>query len=257
MNKLTVAAIKEELAKVTDKEDPLISKYAQDERSSVRLAVEQRLRQLDKQIKLYEDHLQRLTFERELIKEGMKYIAGIDEVGRGPLAGPVVTAAVILPSNCEQLLVGVTDSKQLSHEKRQYFAEQIKEVALAYQIITYTPQQIDTLNIYEATRSAMTEAVNKLSIQPEYLLIDAMTLAVDIPQMSLVKGDQRSLTIAAASILAKVHRDQLMMAYAQEYPDYGFERNMGYGTAEHLQALKRLGPTPIHRRSFEPIKSMV
>lgn len=257
MNKLTVAAIKEELAKVTDKEDPLISKYAQDERSSVRLAVEQRLRQLDKQIKLYEDHLQRLTFERELIKEGMKYIAGIDEVGRGPLAGPVVTAAVILPSNCEQLLIGVTDSKQLSHEKRQYFAEQIKEVALAYQIITYTPQQIDTLNIYEATRSAMTEAVNKLSIQPEYLLIDAMTLAVDIPQMSLVKGDQRSLTIAAASILAKVHRDQLMMAYAQEYPDYGFERNMGYGTAEHLQALKRLGPTPIHRRSFEPIKSMV
>lgn len=256
MTKLTTAEIKATLAQVMQQDDPLIVMYMKDERKSVQVAVQQRLKQIAKEEKIYQEHLERLMIEKALYQQGVTCIAGIDEVGRGPLAGPVVTAAVILPQNCEQLLVGVNDSKQLSHEKRQYFAEQIKAVALDYQIVAYTPKQIDALNIYEATRSAMTDTVRLLNLQPDHLLIDAMTLSVDIPQTSLIKGDQRSLSIAAASILAKVHRDRLMLDYAKEYPQYGFERNMGYGTTEHLNALQQFGPTPIHRRSFEPVKSM-
>ena len=150
----------------------------------------------------------------------------------------------------------MTDSKQLSHAKRIEFARQIREVALDLKIVAIPPAIIDRDNIYQATRQGMKAAVEALNVKPDYLLLDAINIDSDLPQESLVKGDQRSLSIAAASIIAKVYRDELMVQYSKIYPEFGFERNMGYGTKEHLDALDRVGYTPIHRRSFEPVKSM-
>ncbi len=178
-----------------------------------------------------------------------EYICGIDEVGRGPFAGPVMAGAVILPKDEEILYLN--DSKKLSAKKRDELYDIICEKAVAWSVARVEPERIDEINILQATFEAMREAVSKLAVRPDILLVDAVHIPdLDIPQESIVKGDAKSVSIAAASIVAKVTRDRIMEEYAGKYPGYGFEKNMGYGTAEHRQALKELGPTPIHRRSF-------
>ncbi len=190
-----------------------------------------------------------LSFERELWSAGKEYIAGVDEVGRGPLAGPVVTAAVILPKDFS--LLGVDDSKKLSPKRREELFEQIKEAAVCWAIGRREPGRIDEINILEATKEAMLDAVKALPVKPDHVLIDAVRLqGLDMPQTSIIKGDARSVSIAAASILAKVTRDREMVEMAGIYPGYAFESNKGYGTAAHYEGLRALGPCPIHRKTF-------
>jgi ribonuclease HII len=197
-----------------------------------------------------------LSFERPLWRQGIELIAGVDEAGAGPLAGPVVAAAVILP--CGASIAGVDDSKKLSRSRRETLDRAVREQAVATAVGLCTPDEIDELNILQASRLAMRRAVDGLAPAPHHLLVDARTVpAVAMPQTSIVHGDSRSLSIAAASILAKVHRDRLMAELAVEYPDYGFERHAGYGTREHLAALAALGPTPVHRRTFVPVAAVV
>lgn len=193
--------------------------------------------------------------EERLWRSGYRLIAGIDEVGRGPLAGPVVAAAVILPPHSAfPWLAEVRDSKQLSPAKREHLSETILRDAIGVGIGAAPPKIIDSEGIIEATRIAMGAAVARLTPPPEWLLIDAMQLpALPLPQTSLIKGDARSFSIAAASIVAKVHRDRLMIEYDRLYPGYGFSRHKGYPTPQHLARLRALGCCPIHRRSFSPI----
>ena len=177
------------------------------------------------------------------------YICGIDEAGRGPLAGPVVAAAAVLPKDCQ--IFYLNDSKKLSEKKRDLLFDEIKEKAVAYGIGIVSPQVIDEINILQATYEAMRQAISQLNVIPEILLNDAVTIpGVDIMQVPIVKGDAKSVSIAAASILAKVTRDRMMMEYDQIYPEYGFAKHKGYGTAAHIAALKEYGPCPIHRRTF-------
>ncbi len=193
--------------------------------------------------------MDKLIYEKNLHAEGKKFVCGVDEVGRGPLAGPVVCAAVIMPDDDE--IAGVDDSKKLSAKKREKLAELIKQKAVAYAICRVEPQVIDQINILQATRLCMKNAIESLSVRPDFVLTDGnMTLDIDIPQRSIVKGDAQCYCIGAASIIAKVERDALMAEYAKVYPQYGFEKNVGYGTAAHIQAIKDCGLTPIHRRSF-------
>jgi len=191
-------------------------------------------------------------FERAARQLGWTRIAGIDEAGRGALFGPVVAAAVIL--NPRRRIVGLDDSKKLAPGTRVRLAERIRKHALAWAVAEIDAARIDAWNIYQASRQAMTAALRELAIAPDYLLIDAMELDVLIEQKSLVKGDARSVSIAAASILAKTHRDLRMDEWDRSYPGYGFAQHKGYGTPEHLEALKRLGPTPLHRYSFAPVR---
>lgn len=187
------------------------------------------------------------AYEREYA--AYQTICGIDEVGRGPLAGPVVASAVILPKNCDILYIN--DSKKLSEKKREMLYDEIMEKAVAVGIGIVGPERIDEINILQATYEAMREAISKLSVQPDLLLNDAVKIpGVDIPQVSIIKGDAKSASIGAASIIAKVTRDRMMVEYDSIFPEYGFAANKGYGTAVHIAALKELGPTPIHRRSF-------
>ena len=174
----------------------------------------------------------------------------------GPLAGPVVTAAVILPDECPTLL-GLDDSKQLSKTKRDFFADEIKRIAISYAVHIQPPEEIDRLNIYQATKQSMAAAASALDPAPAIILADAMQVDIGIPCESIIKGDAKSLAIAAASILAKTGRDAIMDAYAEEYPEYGFAQHSGYGTKMHLEALRIHGPTPIHRRTFEPVKGIL
>ena len=194
---------------------------------------------------------EKLQYEHALIENGYQYVAGVDEVGRGPLAGPVVCAAVIMPLDEASLVVGVDDSKKLSEKKRELLAEQIKEKALAYTIIEIDEKIIDEINILEATKLGMKRAIEELQIQPDAVLTDGnMTINITHPQKSVVHGDALSYSIGAASIIAKVHRDHKMVEFAKTYPDYGFDKNKGYGTAEHIKGIKEKGLCPIHRRSF-------
>lgn len=176
-------------------------------------------------------------------------ICGIDEAGRGPLAGPVVAGAAILPADCEILFLN--DSKKLSEKRREALFEEIKEKAIAWSVGVVGPEVIDEINILQATYEAMRQAIAGLSVRPDLLLNDAVTIPrVEINQVPIIKGDAKSVSIAAASILAKVTRDHMMIEYDAKYPEYGFAKHKGYGTAAHIAALKELGPTPIHRRSF-------
>lgn len=194
---------------------------------------------------------EKLQYERALQAKGCKYIVGVDEVGRGPLAGPVVCAAVVMPLDEADLIVGVDDSKKVSIKKREELAEKIKEKAIAYTVYEVSAQDIDKINILQATRLGMKRAVEGLSVTPDVVLTDGnMTLDIDFPQTSIVKGDALSYSIGAASIVAKVHRDALMDEYAKIYPAYAFDSNKGYGTAAHIQAIKEQGLCPIHRRTF-------
>ena len=189
-------------------------------------------------------------------KYGFSLIAGVDEAGRGPLAGPVVAAAVIMPLGC--FLPRVNDSKKLSPKVRAELYDLIKEQAIAVSSASADEKIIDRVNIYQATMNCMYEALFSLSRQPQEVLIDAVQLEqLPVPSMSIVKGDAKSVSIAAASIIAKVERDRLMDQYDKVYPEYGFAQHKGYGTAEHMAALRKYGPCPIHRRSFEPVRSMV
>lgn len=224
-----------------------ITAYEKDERAGV-------------QALLNKAKKKRLDYERELLRtEKMKeyerkyasfsYICGIDEVGRGPLAGPVVAGAVILPKDCRILYLN--DSKQLSEKKREELYEVIMENAVSTGLGFVSPERIDEINILQATYEAMRQAIGKLDKEPALLLNDAVTIpGVKIRQVPIIKGDAKSISIAAASIIAKVTRDRLMVQYDEIYPEYGFASNKGYGAAAHIEALKKYGPTPIHRRSF-------
>ena len=191
-------------------------------------------------------------YERAARKLGWTRIAGVDEAGRGALFGPVVAAAVIL--NPKRRIVGLDDSKKLLPERRGELALRIKEHALAWAVAEIDAQRIDAWNIYQASRQAMTAALERLPIPPDYLLLDALELDVLIEQKSLIKGDARSVSIAAASIIAKTHRDARMEEWDALYPQYGLARHKGYATADHLEALRQLGPTPLHRFSFAPVR---
>ena len=249
---LTIKAAKELLL---NPDTPLetIAALRLDERKGVQTLITQYDRRQAKILaaqELYE-HMQ--VHEKGAAQRGYELIAGVDEVGRGPLAGPVVAAAVILPREAD--LVGLNDSKQLSHAKRIELLKKINEQAIAIGVGVVSPEEIDRINIYEATKVAMTKAIEALTPQPDYLLLDAMKLPqIELPQESIIKGDAKSISIAAASIVAKGTRDQMMVDYDQQYPGYGFAENAGYGTAKHLEGLNTKGVTPIHRKSFAPVK---
>ena len=194
-------------------------------------------------------------YENELYNSGFTYIAGVDEAGRGPLAGPVVAAAVILKKGT--ILKYTNDSKQLTEKQRDKALIEIKENALAIGIGISSVEEIDLINIYRASREAMLSAINQLKIKPEFLLIDAMPMEIDIPLKSIIKGDTLSISIAAASIVAKTTRDAYMLEMDKVFPEYGFKNHKGYGTKEHLEAIQTYGITPIHRKTYEPVKSML
>ena len=189
-------------------------------------------------------------FENELYENGIKYIAGIDEVGRGPLVGPVVTAAVILPRDFYD--ERIKDSKKLTEKKRELLYDVIMENAVSVGIGISSEDVIDEINILEATKKAMIEAVNNLNVKPEHLLIDAVKLNIDIPQTSIIKGDAKSESIAAASIVAKVTRDRMMIELDKLHPEYDFKHNKGYGTKKHIEAIEKYGIIKEHRKTFAP-----
>lgn len=197
------------------------------------------------------DAEEKLSFEHALQAQGYGAIAGVDEVGRGPLAGPVVCAAVIMPLDSEAIIEGVDDSKKLSEKKREQLAEEIKKRALCYTIVEIDEKTIDEINILQATKLGMKRAIEQLTTQPEIVLTDGnMTIDIAHKQQSIIHGDALSYSIGAASIIAKVYRDKLMDEYAKTYPQYAFEKNKGYGTAAHLQGIKEHGICPIHRKTF-------
>ena len=251
----TIKEIKEELAKIRELESPFFKEFEKDSRSGVQKEIEKRKKaiqaEMDENLRLEA----MLRYEKELYVQGINLIAGVDEVGRGPLAGPVVAAAVILPQNCK--IKGLNDSKKIPKKKHEEIFQAVKDNALAIGIGVMDNHVIDQVNIYEATKLAMKEATTQLQLKPEHLLIDAMELDLPISQTSIIKGDANSLSIAAASIVAKVTRDKIMANYDQKFPGYDFSQNAGYGTAKHLEGIAKLGITPIHRTSFEPIKSLV
>ena len=251
----TIKEVKERLATIDRLDHPLFEELIADGRAGVQAAISKRKRELQKQVEEDLRLEKMLAYEKELYAQGIQLIAGVDEVGRGPLAGPVVAAAVILPENCK--IPGLNDSKKIPKSKHQAIYQAVLDQALSVGIGVKDNQVIDQVNIYEATKLAMLEAIQELDQQPQHLLIDAMKLDLPISQTSIIKGDANSLSIAAASVVAKVTRDQMMAAYDQEYPGYDFGQNAGYGTSKHLEGLEKHGVTPIHRRSFEPIKSMI
>ena len=248
-----IDAIKEELtATPTEALEAFVEKYASDSRTGVQKLVDTAKKRMDK--------LQKEMIRTENLKKYEKeydtytYICGIDEVGRGPLAGPVVAGAVILPKDCGILYIN--DSKKLSAAKREELYDVIMREAVSVGIGMRSPERIDEINILQATYEAMREAVSKLEVVPQLLLNDAVTIPqITIPQVPIIKGDAKSVSIAAASIVAKVTRDRMMEEYDKVFPEYGFASNKGYGSAEHIAALKKYGPTPIHRRTF--IKNFV
>ena len=193
---------------------------------------------------------EKLAYERAWLARGATYIAGTDEVGRGPLAGPVVCAAVIMPLNEEALLLGVDDSKKVSEKNREILAEEIKKRAVAYTICEVSPEEIDRINILNAVKQCMKNCVETLAVTPNVVLADAMDMDFGVESEAIIKGDAKSYTIGAASIIAKVYRDNLMKEYAKTYPEYGFAENKGYGTAAHISAIREKGLCPIHRRTF-------
>ena len=244
----SIQKIKEELKTAEQTELlKLIDFYAQDNRKGVQTAVAQ----ARKQMEALEKEKQRIeaikSFEHQY--EHLGYVCGIDEVGRGPFAGPVVAGAVILPKDCDILYIN--DSKKLSEKKREELYEEIMEKAVAVQVGYASPARIDEINILQATYEAMREAVSKLPVTPQILLNDAVTIpGITIPQVPIIKGDAKSVSIAAASIIAKVTRARLMREYDKIMPEYGFASNKGYGSREHIEALRTYGATPIHRKSF-------
>ncbi|WP_079709431.1 ribonuclease HII [Paraliobacillus ryukyuensis] len=225
-----------------------------DERKGVQTALKKYLKRKEKAQQLETQFYRMLQYEQKAYQQGKNIVVGVDEVGRGPLAGPVVAAAVVLDKDV--YLPGINDSKQMSRAKRESFYEQLTTSAVTYSFGIVDNQMIDQINIYQATIRAMKQAVAGLTHQPDHLLVDAVDLS-DLPYSSeaIIKGDQKSISIAAASILAKVKRDNMMAELHQMYPQYGFDQNQGYGTKTHLAAITKYGITPYHRQSFAPIKT--
>lgn len=248
----TIIEIKRLLFQQPSSED--IARWQADERIGVQKLLRQYEKKQEKILFQQRAFNKRLNFERKAWQLG-KVVAGIDEVGRGPLAGPVVAAAVVIDDSFDMTIVH--DSKQLSEKTRQSIDIEIREKVVDFAFGVVDAKDIDRLNIYEASRVAMRQSVEALSVPIDGLLIDAMTVDLEIPQEKLIKGDDRSISIGAASILAKNYRDNLMKDFAQQFPGYGFEHNAGYGTAEHLAGLNTLGITPIHRKSFAPVKKFL
>ncbi|HFR3845838.1 TPA: ribonuclease HII [Streptococcus suis] len=251
----TIKEVTALLAQVDSLDSPVWADLAQDDRAGVQAAIKKRQKELEKEATEDARLEAMLFYEKALYENGVEFIAGIDEVGRGPLAGPVVAAAVILPKGCK--IRYLNDSKKIPKSKHEAIYQEVMERAVAVGVGIKDAAVIDQVNIYEATKLAMLEALGQLSQEPEHLLIDAMKLDTPLPQTSIIKGDANSLSIAAASIVAKVTRDKMMADYDKEFSGYGFAKNAGYGTSEHLKGLNKLGITPIHRKTFEPIKSMV
>lgn len=250
----SLASLKAELADVTTPDDPRLASLAADSRKGAQLLLKQIQRRLAKAEAAEQAFQHRLHYERPFWAQGER-VAGIDEVGRGPLAGPVVTSAVILPQDFDIPLVN--DSKQLTPKERERLYPLILAQAEAVSIGVGSPQLIDQINIYQATRVAMQRAVLGLGRVPQQLIVDAMQIPVAVPQTRLIKGDAKSASVAAASIVAKVYRDHLMATYDALYPGYGFAKNAGYGTAEHLAGLDERGVTPIHRKTFSPVQKII
>ncbi|GER65606.1 ribonuclease HII [Weizmannia acidilactici] len=251
--KVKISEIEERLAVVKDPDNPFILALQKDGRKGAQEALEKWKRKLEKEHQALEKFREMMRYENALRLEGHRLIAGIDEAGRGPLAGPVVAAAVILPEDF--YLAGLNDSKQLSGKQREKYYSAICEKAGYIGVGIVDADEIDKINIYKAAKKAMMLAVENLLEKPDHLLIDAMEIPAPYPQTSIIKGDAKSVSIAAASIIAKVTRDRLMQEMDKKYPEYGFAKNMGYGTKEHLEALKRHGPCPIHRKTFAPVKN--
>lgn len=244
----SISEVKKEFEIAKEEELPLLyEQYSEDTRSGVK----QLIAKYKKKDQAKKDEIERIIkmseFERKYAD--YEYICGIDEVGRGPLAGPVVAGAVILPK--DEMILYLNDSKKLSEKKREELYDEIMEKAIATGIGIISPSRIDEINILQATYEAMRMAVSNLDVQPTLLLNDAVTIPeIVIPQVPIIKGDAKSVSIAAASIIAKVTRDRLMVEYDSILPGYGFKSNKGYGSSEHIEALKKLGPTPIHRTTF-------
>ena len=228
----------------------------EDTRSSVQKLASSYIKRQEKELKEQQRLMGMYDYEGMFYDEGLYHVAGVDEVGRGPIAGPVTVAAVILPPMT--LIPGLNDSKKLTEEKREALYDIIMNEAVAVSCISYSPEKIDELNIYEATRQAMYEAIRTLDVPAEAVVADAMKLPdLTIPVESIIKGDSKSANIAAASIIAKVTRDRYMKSLDEEYPGYGFGIHKGYYTELHKEAVEQQGVTPLHRKSFEPIKSIV
>ena len=244
----SISDIKNKLSETDDESLPLVmSLYIGDERAGVQKLLENARKRYDKLLAEKQRIYDLQAYERQYSDH--RFICGIDEVGRGPFAGPVVAGAVILPKDCDILYIN--DSKKLSEKVREKLYDEIREKAVSAAVGIVEPTRIDEINILQATYEAMRIAISKLDPKPDLLLNDAVTIpGVDIKQVPIIKGDAKSISIGAASIFAKVTRDRLMMEYDARYPEYGFAKNVGYGTAEHIEALKKYGPTPIHRRSF-------
>ncbi|MFD1928720.1 ribonuclease HII [Sporosarcina siberiensis] len=250
----TIKEITEQLQSAKEPE-PWMAELSEDSRAGVKAALNRWQRQYDKNELIKNAHITKIAFDRSFVRSEEELVAGVDEAGRGPLAGPVVTAAVILPADTREL-IGLDDSKAITKQNRERFAEIIKRIAIDYSVHIQPATTIDAMNIYAATRDSMEQAVNELTVSPHFVIVDAMSLTISCPTASVIKGDAKSLVVAAASILAKTERDAIMDDLHNEFPMYHFINNAGYGTAKHLEALEEFGPCEHHRRSFEPIKSM-
>ncbi len=253
-----VLTVKEIEEKLKEEHEPALwmDDLENDQRAGVHKALTRWKRNYELKELQIQDHQEKIAFDRSYEPFTNAFVAGVDEAGRGPLAGPVVTAAVILPAESPDL-VGLDDSKTISKEKREQLAKKIRQVAIAYSIHIQSADKIDELNIYEATRASMEKAVSELSVQPDFVIADAMSLNTNCQTASVIKADAKSLAVAAASILAKTTRDSIMDTIHNDFPQYNFTKNAGYGTAEHLLALREYGPCEHHRKSFEPIKSII
>lgn len=254
MKKQSIAEIK-----VLLNEDNLTSEeweiLVQDDRKGVQTLLKSYQRKKERETFLINQFEEMQQYENKAFQNGAKRVAGVDEVGRGPLAGPVVAAAVILPKDFR--LIGLNDSKKLKENVREEYSAYIKKHAISYHISFINNQVIDRINIYEATKKAMYEALSGLTASPDHVLVDAVHLPnLNCSQEAIIKGDASSISIAAASVLAKVARDQFMKELHKEFPGYGFDKNMGYGTKVHLDGLAEFGVTSYHRRSFAPIKTI-
>ena len=250
--KESIKEIEVHLRVMQSDDDPRLHQWKNDDRKGVERLLHSFYKRLQKKQLMHEHFVEMSSFEREARENGYHFIAGIDEVGRGPLAGPVVAAAVILPEGF--YLPGLDDSKKLNKSAKARFIDVITQQAISNGIGYANAKEIDEVNIYQATKMAMQRALNALEVTPDMLLIDAMTLDVETSQQSIIKGDARSVSIAAASVVAKVTRDRYMAELANTYPSYKFERNAGYGTKEHLDGLHTDGPCKEHRFSFEPVR---
>lgn len=252
---LRIQDIKEKLI-MADGTESWFKELEQDERAGAQKLLTSWMRK-QRMKKIEQDaHIEKVMFDKSFNDTDNGLIAGVDEAGRGPLAGPVVTAAVILGENTTSL-IGLNDSKQITRAKRDELAVKIKENAISYSIHFQSVEKIDELNIYEATKQSMAEAVMCLSTRPTVVLVDAMKLPIDIENHSIIKGDAQSLVIAAASILAKTARDEYMDKLHEKYPEYLFNKHAGYGTKEHIEMIRKHGPTEHHRKTFEPIKTIL